>query len=170
MGGIKLQLLCGIRIELAVGSLPYLVALARYPSRSLPIPCSAWRRGVTNTPTPWAWGWTPQGAYPQLDLGSGAHSNKQTMESYGCLKICITMILLFFHNIKFSSLFKKDFCLSLLNLPILTMIISKQAVEVQYPRNWVGKTLFLICTLQSTLNKFPHPLVVIEMHRISLFL
>ena len=35
MGGIKLQLLCGVRIELAVGSLPYL-ALARYPSRSLP--------------------------------------------------------------------------------------------------------------------------------------
>ena len=35
MGGIKLQLLCGVRIELAVGSLPY---LARYPSRSLPIP------------------------------------------------------------------------------------------------------------------------------------
>ena len=35
MGGIKLQLLCGVRIELAVGSLPYL-ALARYLSRSLP--------------------------------------------------------------------------------------------------------------------------------------
>ena len=35
MGGIKLQLLCGVRIELAVGSLPYL-ALAGYPSRSLP--------------------------------------------------------------------------------------------------------------------------------------
>ena len=29
MGGIKLQLLCGVRIELAVGSLPYL-ALAWY--------------------------------------------------------------------------------------------------------------------------------------------
>ena len=40
MGGIELQLLCGVRIELAVGSLPYL-ALARYPSRSLPIPRSA---------------------------------------------------------------------------------------------------------------------------------
>ena len=40
MGGIKLQLLCGVRIELAVGSLPYL-ALARYPSRSFPIPRSA---------------------------------------------------------------------------------------------------------------------------------
>ena len=35
MGGIKLQLLCGVRIELTVGSLPY---LARLPSRSLPIP------------------------------------------------------------------------------------------------------------------------------------
>ena len=35
MGGIKLQLLCGVRIELAVGSLPY---LARIPSRSLPMP------------------------------------------------------------------------------------------------------------------------------------
>ena len=35
MGGIELQLLCGVRIELAVGSLPY---LARVPSRSLPIP------------------------------------------------------------------------------------------------------------------------------------
>ena len=33
MGGIKLQLLCGVRIELAVGSLPY---LAWYLSRSLP--------------------------------------------------------------------------------------------------------------------------------------
>ena len=31
---------------------------------------------VANTPSPWAWGWTPPGAYPQLDLGSGAHSNK----------------------------------------------------------------------------------------------
>ena len=28
------------------------------------------------TPTPWAWDWTPQGAYPQRDLGSRAHSNK----------------------------------------------------------------------------------------------
>ena len=35
MVGIKLQLLCCIRIELAVGSLPY---LARIPSRSLPMP------------------------------------------------------------------------------------------------------------------------------------
>ena len=35
MGGIKLQLLCGVRIELAVGSLPN---LARIPSRSLPLP------------------------------------------------------------------------------------------------------------------------------------
>ena len=35
MGGIKLQLLCGVRIELAIGSLPY---LARIPSRSLPMP------------------------------------------------------------------------------------------------------------------------------------
>ena len=35
MGGIKLQLLCGVRIELAVGALPY---LARNPSRSLPVP------------------------------------------------------------------------------------------------------------------------------------
>ena len=35
MGGIESQLLCGVRIELAVGSLPY---LARYPSRSLPMP------------------------------------------------------------------------------------------------------------------------------------
>ena len=57
MGGIKLQLLCGVRIELAVGSLPY---LARYPSRSLPIPLGGTqstllgRRGVTNTPPPWA--------------------------------------------------------------------------------------------------------------------
>ena len=34
MGGIKLQLLCGVRIELAIGSLA--LALARYPSRSLP--------------------------------------------------------------------------------------------------------------------------------------
>ena len=33
--GIRLQLLCGVRIELAVGSLPYL-ALAWYPSMSLP--------------------------------------------------------------------------------------------------------------------------------------
>ena len=32
IGGIKLQLLCGVRIELAVGSLPY---LARIPSRAL---------------------------------------------------------------------------------------------------------------------------------------
>ena len=80
MGGIKLQLLCGVRIELAVGTLPSL-ALARNPSRSLPIPRSAWRRGDTNTPTSWAWDWTPPGAYPQLDLGSGAHSNKQTKGS-----------------------------------------------------------------------------------------
>ena len=58
---------------MVLGSLPY---LARFPSKSLPIPRSAWRRGVTNTPTPWAWGSTPPGAYPQLDLGSGAHSNK----------------------------------------------------------------------------------------------
>ena len=35
MGGIKLQLLCGVRIKLAIGSLPY---LARIPSRSLPMP------------------------------------------------------------------------------------------------------------------------------------
>ena len=35
MGGIKLQFLCGVRIELTVGSLPY---LAWNPSRSLPIP------------------------------------------------------------------------------------------------------------------------------------
>ena len=57
MGGIKLQLLCGVRIEMAVGSLPY---LAWIPSRSLPIPLRGTqstflgRRGVTNTPTPWA--------------------------------------------------------------------------------------------------------------------
>ena len=35
MDGIELQLLCGVRIELAIGSLPY---LAQIPSRSLPIP------------------------------------------------------------------------------------------------------------------------------------
>ena len=45
------------------------------------MPRSAWRRGVTNTPTPWAWGWTPPGAYPQLDLESGAHSNKQNKQT-----------------------------------------------------------------------------------------
>ena len=35
ISGIKLQLLCSVRIELAVGSLPN---LARIPSRSLPMP------------------------------------------------------------------------------------------------------------------------------------
>ena len=54
MGGIKLQLLCGVRIELAVGSLPN---LARIPSRSLPLPLGGTqstflgRRGATNMPT-----------------------------------------------------------------------------------------------------------------------
>ena len=67
MGGIKLQLLCGVRIELAVGTLPH---LARNPSRSLPIPLGGTqstflgRRGVTNTPTPWAWGRTLPRDYP----------------------------------------------------------------------------------------------------------
>ena len=37
MGGIKLQLLCGVRIELAVGALPY---LARIPVRVTP--CALW--------------------------------------------------------------------------------------------------------------------------------
>ena len=35
MGGIKLQLLCGIKIELAVVALSY---LDQIPSRSLPVP------------------------------------------------------------------------------------------------------------------------------------
>ena len=57
MGGIELQLLHGVRIELAIGSLPN---LAWIPSRSLPLPLGGTqsiflgRRGVTTTPTPWA--------------------------------------------------------------------------------------------------------------------
>jgi len=37
MGGIKLQLLCGVRIELAVGALPYLLARipVQFPPRAL---------------------------------------------------------------------------------------------------------------------------------------
>ena len=44
MGGIKLQLLCGVRIELAVWSLPYL-ALAQYPSRFLPLATFCVKKG-----------------------------------------------------------------------------------------------------------------------------
>ena len=36
MGGIKLQLLCGVRIELAVGALPYLARIpVQVPPRAL---------------------------------------------------------------------------------------------------------------------------------------
>ena len=55
MGGIKLQLLCGVRIELAVGPLPY---LARHPSRSLPtnplgvLKVPSWEEGVLQTRQP----------------------------------------------------------------------------------------------------------------------
>ena len=36
MGGIKLQLLCGVKIELAVGALPYLAqATVQVPPRAL---------------------------------------------------------------------------------------------------------------------------------------
>ena len=51
MGGIKLQLLCGVRIELAVGSLPY---LARIPSRSLSYPLGVlkWKEGVLQISQP----------------------------------------------------------------------------------------------------------------------
>ena len=47
MGGIKLQLLCVVRIELAIGSLPYL-ALARYLSHTVQSRVSKQKKNLTD--------------------------------------------------------------------------------------------------------------------------
>ena len=79
MVGIKLQLICGVRIELAIGSLPY---LAWYSSRS---PFPLWVLKVPSEeegllPTRQPLGLeveTRNRGLPINGLGSMAHSNKQ---------------------------------------------------------------------------------------------
>ena len=82
MGDIELQLLCGVRIDLALGSLPYLAQLL---SRSLPVPSGGTestlmkKEGCYKHANPLGLRLNPvRGAYPLLDLGFGAQSKKQT--------------------------------------------------------------------------------------------
>ena len=81
MGGIKLQLLCGVRIELAVGSLPY---LARYPSRSLPIPLGGTKyplrkKGCYKHANPLGLRKNPNSGTSHHWTRSGAQTNKQNI-------------------------------------------------------------------------------------------
>ena len=77
MGGIKLQLLCGVRIELAVGSLPY-PGMIRIPGSVLD-ETGNYLDSQFVSPV-WTWGKIPLGIPTFLPL-EGVHSKNQNQKN-----------------------------------------------------------------------------------------